>query len=74
VTDEQTFPSYDGGSVSTAVPANVPMFAVDLGGYAKSMLDLSAPNRYEIGGFSDKLFTMVDLLSRGRDAKWPWQR
>ncbi|MYQ45533.1 hypothetical protein GTW40_10745 [Streptomyces sp. SID4985] len=37
-------------------------------------IDTSQPNRYEIGGFSDQLFTMVDLLSRGREAGWPWER
>jgi hypothetical protein len=59
--------------VSDAVPAGVPLFGVNTAGYAPSALNTSRPNRYEIGGFSDKLFTMVDLLSRGRDAGWPWE-
>lgn len=61
-----------GMSVSEAIPAEVPMFGVDTTGYSKASIDTSKPNRYEIGGFSDKLFTMVGLLSRGRDATWPW--
>jgi hypothetical protein len=61
-----------GMSVSEAIPAGVPMFGINSAGYGQSSIDTSQPNRYEIGGFSDKLFTMVDLLSRGRDAKWPW--
>lgn len=59
-------------SVSEAVPVNVPLFGINTSGYAQASIDTSQPNRYEIGGFSDQLFTMVDLLSRGRDAGWPW--
>jgi hypothetical protein len=67
-------PGAGGGvSVSEAVPAQVPMFGVNSAGYAPSALDTAQPGRYEIGGFSDKLFTMMGLLSRGRDAGWPWE-
>jgi hypothetical protein len=62
-----------GWSVSEAIPANVPMFGVNSAGYAPSALDTSQPHRYEIGGFSDKLFTLVDMLSHGRDTGWPWE-
>ncbi len=76
--DMQAFAHPGGGaggrSVSTAVPAGVPMFGVNTAGYAASSIDTAQPYRYEIGGFSDKLFTMVDLLSRGLDAGWPWER
>ncbi|MFJ5775585.1 TROVE domain-containing protein [Streptomyces sp. NPDC093094] len=60
-------------SVSEAIPAGVPMFGIDTTGYANASLDAGAPHRYEVGGFSDQLFTMVDLLSRGLDAGWPWE-
>ncbi|MEV6011088.1 TROVE domain-containing protein [Streptomyces sp. NPDC051976] len=62
-----------GLSVSEAVPARVPLFGVNTTGYAPSAIDTRQEHRYEIGGFSDKLFTMVELLGRGRDAVWPWQ-
>lgn len=62
-----------GGDVTNAVPADVPLFSFNLGGYAPSMLDLTRPNRYAIGGFSDKLFLLVKQLLAGRDAKWPWE-
>lgn len=61
------------GGLTDAVPANVPLFGVDTGGYSESSIDSSQRFRYEIGGFSDKLFTMVDLLSRGRSSSWPWE-
>jgi len=61
-------------SVSDAVPANVPLFGVDTTGYSKTSIDTSKPNRYEIGGFSDKLFTMMSLLTSGKDAAWPWEK
>lgn len=62
-----------GGDVSGAVPADVPLFSFNLGGYAPSMLDLTAPNRYAIGGFSEKLFPLVKQLLAGREARWPWE-
>lgn len=67
-------PAGAGLSVSDAVPAHVPMFGINTTGYAQASIDSSKPNRYEVGGFSDKLFTMVDLLSHGRDAGWPWMQ
>jgi hypothetical protein len=66
-------PAGVGTSVSDAVPAGVPMFGINTTGYAQAAIDSGKPNRYEVAGFSDKLFTMVDLLSRGRDASWPWE-
>lgn len=68
----QAFAPWGGGSVSTAVPAQVPVFGVNTTGYAPAVLDAGRPNRYEIGGFSDKLFTMVGLLSGDGLAAWPW--
>ncbi|QDQ15346.1 TROVE domain-containing protein [Streptomyces spectabilis] len=61
-------------SVSDAIPADVPLFGINTSGHAKASIDSGKPHRYEVGGFSDKLFTMVDLLSRGRDADWPWAK
>jgi hypothetical protein len=60
-------------TVSAAVPAEVPVFGIDTSGYSASALDTSRPNRYEVGGFSDKLFTMIALLDSGRSARWPWE-
>jgi hypothetical protein len=60
-------------SVSTAIPAHVPLYSIDTSGYQASAIDTAKPNRYEVGGFSDKLFTMISLLDSGRSAKWPWQ-
>lgn len=62
-----------GVSVSEAVPATVPVFAVNTSGYAPAALDTTRRNRFEIGGFSDKLFTMMALLARGESAVWPWE-
>ncbi|MGW5306039.1 hypothetical protein ACWERF_19150 [Streptomyces griseoluteus] len=64
---------YQPVSVSEAVPACVPMFGINTSGHAPAAIDTSKPHRYEVGGVSDQVFTMVDLLSRGRDAGWPWE-
>ncbi|MFJ9155546.1 hypothetical protein ACIRPS_01970 [Streptomyces griseoviridis] len=52
----------------------MPLFSVDTSGYAVAILGTSQSGRYEIGGFSDAAFTMIDLLSRGHDAGWPWEQ
>ncbi|WP_164784823.1 hypothetical protein [Streptomyces griseoviridis] len=52
----------------------VPLFSADMSGYAAAILGTSQSGRYEIGGFSDAAFTMIDLLSRGHDAGWPWEQ
>ncbi|MFI5973492.1 TROVE domain-containing protein [Streptomyces sp. NPDC051452] len=65
--------SYRPVSVSDAIPADVPMFGINTTGYGPASIDTSQPNRYEVGGFSDQLFTTIALLSRGRDAGWPWE-
>jgi hypothetical protein len=66
--------AYAWPTLSTSLPAHVPLFSIDTSGYQASAVDTSEPNRYEIGGFSDKLFTMVKMLDSGRSTKWPWQQ
>ncbi|MFK0173437.1 TROVE domain-containing protein [Streptomyces sp. NPDC090306] len=61
-----------GMSVSDAVPADVSLFGINTTGYGPASIDTAKPARYEVGGFSDQLFTTISLLSRGRDAGWPW--
>lgn len=58
--------SYRKLPVSEALPADVPMFGINTSGHAPASIDTGKPHRYEVGGFSDQVFTMVDLLSRGR--------
>ncbi len=58
-------------TVSDMVPANVPLFGINTTGYATAVVDSSRPNRFEVGGFSDKVFTMFAALSTG-DGSWPF--
>ena len=64
-------PQYTSVSVSDVVPARVPLFGINTTGYAAAAVDTSRPNRYEVGGFSDKVFTMFAALSAG-DGSWPF--
>jgi hypothetical protein len=43
-----------------------------IGGYKVSASSVGSNGRWEIGGFTDATFKMVDLLERGRDCRWPW--
>jgi hypothetical protein len=83
VSDMQTFGPMHGYStydvlgrvrhvtVSDVVPAHVPLFGINTTGYAATVVNSSRPNRYEVGGFSDKVFTMFAALSAG-DGSWPF--
>lgn len=64
---------YGIGDVSSAVPANVPVYAWNLAGYEASMMPTGSGNRHEFGGFSDSAFSIMQTLEAGRDGRWPWQ-
>lgn len=82
VSDMQVFPYLQGGgywgvrnrsiTVDTLVPATTPVFGLNVAGYAASAIDTSKPNRFELGGFSDKLFTLLGVLTAGQGADWPF--
>jgi hypothetical protein len=69
ISDLQTFA---GGSVSQAVPREVPIYGFNLGGYRRTALDAGTPNRFEFGGLTDATFRMVPLIEAGRRAAWPF--
>jgi hypothetical protein len=79
VSDMQPFADYTGygwgrksNSVSDTVPAHIPFFGINTTGYKTTALDLSKPNRFEIGGFSDQVFRMIGLLAEGQSGNWPF--
>lgn len=57
--------------VTSAVPAEVVMYGLNPSGYSTTALDLSKPNRFEVGGFSDQVFRMISLIEAG-NADWPF--
>jgi hypothetical protein len=70
LSDEQAFASHH-GEVSDQVPAQVPVYAFNLGGYRHGMQP-GRPNRHQLGGLTDHTFRMIPLLEAGRDGAWPW--
>jgi len=54
------------------VPADKPMYGFNLQGYRAAAFSTARPNRYELGGMSDKVWQVLPLLEAGRDATWPW--
>ena len=62
-----------GATVTASVPATVPLYGVNLGGYRPAAFDAGSPNRIEFGGLSDAMFRVVPLIEAGRDATWPWR-
>lgn len=68
VTDEQAGSIAD---VSSAMPANRPMYTWNLAGYQRGHAP-SGGNRWTFGGLTDAGFRMLPLLESGRDGDWPF--
>jgi hypothetical protein len=69
LTDEQA--QHDGQEVGQALPKQVPLYTWNLAGYKRGHA-AGGPNRHTFGGLTDKAFTMIPLLERGRDCDWPF--
>jgi hypothetical protein len=81
VSDMQTFADSQHlpgpGARFTAVatdelPAKVPVYGFNLGGYRATVLDAGRGNRHEFGGLNDATFTMLNLLEAHASAGWPF--
>lgn len=72
ISDMQTIGGSYGGGVSEAVPANVPIYGFNLGGYESAAMATGSSNRHEFGGLTDATFRMVPLLEAGKNADWPF--
>lgn len=81
--DEQTIkggPNWDSyraswlgiGDVTTAIPASVPMYAWNLGGYSYGAM-ATGSNRYCLSGLTDASFGIMQRIENGQSAKWPWE-
>jgi TROVE domain-containing protein len=78
VTDGQTFGpnrlslGWGRGNVGDQIPANVPIYAFNMMGYAPAMMETSK-TRHELGGLTDRTFAMIPLVEAGQRAQWPWE-
>jgi TROVE domain len=88
VTDEQSEPGvlpsnvyggYYGSSdampstrIDDLIPAAVPVYVWNIGGYKHGHRRSGQPDRHTFGGLTDSAFKMIPLLESGRDAAWPW--
>lgn len=68
ITDEQTS-SYN--DPSPAVPANIPLYTWNIGGYQYAQA-ASGPNRHTFGGLTDAAFRQIHWLENAKNAMWPW--
>ncbi len=75
LTDEQTSLStsllFAGQPLGDPIPATVPVYTWNLGGYRYGQLPTTR-TRITLGGLSDAAFSMVDLIERGHAAHWPF--
>jgi hypothetical protein len=72
ISDMQTMDGAFGKGVSEAVPAQVPIYGFNLGGYRHGAYATGSANRHEFGGLTDATFRMLPLLEAGQNATWPW--
>jgi hypothetical protein len=67
ITDEQ----YNSGA-APKVPANVPMYTWNLGGYRAGHAESGSNKKHTFGGLTDKAWQMIPLLESGQTGQWPW--
>jgi TROVE domain len=68
-TDLQHHPSHAG---ARNIPAHVPIYVWDLGGYKPSGMELGS-GRYLLGGLSDQSFKLISMLENFKAGTWPWE-
>lgn len=59
-------------SVNDLVPANVPFYVWNWGGYRAGATPSGEANRHTMGGLTDSAFKVIPLLEAGRDGGWPF--
>lgn len=67
LTDEQA--GVDPVDVDHSIPANVPMYTLNLAGYAHGHGPAGA-NRHTWGGLNDEMFNVIRLVEAGKAADW----
>lgn len=67
LTDEQA--GVDPVDVDHSIPANVPMYTINLAGYAHGH-GPSGANRHTWGGLNDEMFNVIRLVEAGKAADW----
>lgn len=88
VTDEQTRPgqlpyyrwSTDGRyryerdhlSIDDLIPASVPVYVWNLGGYERGFIPTGSGNRHCLAGLTDDAFRVIPLLEQRRSTGWPF--
>lgn len=77
ISDEQTYgggSSWAHGDTNRAVPASVPVYAFNLGGYAAGSIAAGTPNRHQLGGITDATFSILRNIEMGKNGTWPWEK
>jgi hypothetical protein len=72
VTDEQAWAGWSGAEPTQAVPAQVPVYTWNLGGYRFGHGPSGVGRRHTFGGLTDAGFAMIPLLEVGRYGSWPF--
>lgn len=79
VTDEQTRPGYlpsnargrlEETAVDALIPARVPVYIWNFGGYRHGAMPSGLGTRHAFGGLTDHAFRLIPMLEAGRDARW----
>jgi hypothetical protein len=72
ITDEQAH--YDrAGGLDTLVPAEVPIYTWNVGGY-KAAHGEAGPTRHSFGGLTDQSWGLIPQIEVGVEQHWPWEK
>lgn len=73
ITDMQTVSDrYHGSEPGKILPAHVPLYGFNLGGYKPAAYATGSANRHEFGGLNDATLRAIPLLESGSDTGWPF--
>jgi len=72
VTDEQAWSGWSGADPVGQVPADVPVYTWNLGGYRFGHGPSGVGRRHTFGGLTDAGFAMIPMLEAGRSGSWPF--
>jgi hypothetical protein len=76
ISDMQSFGdrAYYSGSLSSRIPAHVPIYAFDLSSYEAGVIPAGGAARFQLGGLSDATFRMIPQVEAGLTGNWPWEK
>jgi hypothetical protein len=59
------------GNVGSLIPSSIPIYAVNMVGYASTAIESSSA-RHQLGGLTDATFGLIKAVETAQQGRWPW--